>query len=878
VANARNDRGRARRSGPRPARRFTTTAIVAVGVLGGAAPEPALASVPAPIRRLQPSDDPWLDRRLAELSALGAAVPDAVSPRAWTATTFPAPGDPRPQVQTADQDTGPRRYAIDAGPLADILAKYEAVSGVSVTAPSELIRQVNSPGVSGLFTAAEALERILADTSIRFRFTGPLSAVLEVRVAADTVDVTANAPRVASPRYAAPLVETPQTIQVIPRALIEEQGATTLSEAMRNVPGITMQAGEGGGASNTSGDMFNMRGFSTANSLFVDGVRDDGLMSRDVFNLEQIEVFSGPTGSDVGRTNAAGYINLSTKTPTLETLRGGTFAVGEGAGVRATLDVNQPLALGPQGSFLGGSAVRVNALWLDGGVSGRDHVERGSQSIAPSLSLGLGTPTRVAVSAQITRQDNLADYGLPSAASPVGTFTAAGILATTPVDQATYYGSPGYDYDKVRQDGVTLRAEHDFSPQYTLRNQARYNSTAREAVITSIANPAAYNPASNLVTLSRQANDRHNWIVSNQTSLIARPVTGALRHDLSLGLDITSEHQSAPGLTGVGTREPVDLNHPDVFNPVVGMNITPSGVVSDGRTNTVAVYAFDAFDLGPRLRVSGGVRADSYDTTSHSVTAAGVVTDLSGRDTLLSGKAGVVVKLNDHGNVYASFGSSATPPGSANFQLNASPSNQNNPNVDPQESTNYEAGTKWDLAGNRLQLSGAYFWTENRNVIFVVDAAAVPPIFNQDDEQRVSGVALSVVGSITPRLDVNMSLQYLDSESRSQNPLTDGRRLLLTPDLSGSLWATYAIGRGVRAGGGVRYTDRVYVNAANTITVPSYAVGDALLEAPVGRHLTLRMNVYNLTDRVYVRNVNNNAGRYNRGTPRSILLTSAIRF
>ena len=118
-----------------------------------------------------------------------------------------------------------------------------------------------------------------------------------------------------SPKYQVPLRDIAQTIAVIPRAVMEEQGATTLSEALRNVPGITLQAGEGGGSSNTAGDMFNMRGFNASNSLFVDGVRDDGLISRDVFNLEQVEVFLGPTGSDIGRGTAAGYVNMTTKAP-----------------------------------------------------------------------------------------------------------------------------------------------------------------------------------------------------------------------------------------------------------------------------------------------------------------------------------------------------------------------------------------------------------------------------------------------------------------------------------------------------------------------------------------------------------------------------------
>ena len=115
----------------------------------------------------------------------------------------------------------------------------------------------------------------------------------------ESLEVTGRLPRVESPRYTTPLSATPQTIQVIPQAAMSEQGSFTLSDAMRNVPGITLQAGEGGGASGTAGDMFNMRGFSAANSLFVDNVRDDGLITRDVFNLEQVEVYLGPTG--IGR-------------------------------------------------------------------------------------------------------------------------------------------------------------------------------------------------------------------------------------------------------------------------------------------------------------------------------------------------------------------------------------------------------------------------------------------------------------------------------------------------------------------------------------------------------------------------------------------------
>ena len=176
------------------------------------------------------------------------------------------------------------------------------------------------PGCRACSPHSTRSARAIDGTSVTSRSTGPNSVSLEIRLASEAVDVTGTIPqpRPSSPIYSQPLIEVPQTIEVIPRAAMEAQGVTTLSEALRNVPGISLQAGEGGGASNTSGDMFNLRGFSASNSLFVDGVRDDGLMSRDVYNLEQIEVFMGPTGSDVGRGNAAGYVNMQTKAPLAE--------------------------------------------------------------------------------------------------------------------------------------------------------------------------------------------------------------------------------------------------------------------------------------------------------------------------------------------------------------------------------------------------------------------------------------------------------------------------------------------------------------------------------------------------------------------------------
>jgi catecholate siderophore receptor len=809
-------------------------------------------------------------RGTARLFVLGAAFM-ASTAIGRIATPVYAQGTATARSQTAV------RLDIPAGTLAEVARAFEAVTGLTVSYANEAIRDLPSPGVSGLFTPQRAIDQMLMGTGVSASFTAA-GVTFDIRTA-EFVAVAGRAPGVESPKYVAPLRDIPQTIAVVPRTVIEAQGATTLTEALRNVPGITLQAGEGGGASNTAGDMFNLRGFNAANSLFVDGVRDDGLISRDVFNLEQVEVFMGPTSSDVGRTTAAGYVNMQTKVPHVGSAYSASLGYGSGEQGRMTVDANMAVPPGQGDGWMSRAAVRLNALWQDGGVPGRDEVTHGVKAVAPSLALGLDTPTRVVVSAQILRQEDLPDYGIPGAAWMAAPLAPTTVRASTSVDQSNYYGSVDYDYDNASQNSYTARVEHDVSQTLGLRNQTRYNKTHREAVITAIQNVAAFNPATELVTLARQGNERENTIVSNQTSLIDRFSTGSLRHSASVGVEYTFEEQFAPALTGLGTRAPVSIFSPNPRDPVVGYAPARTGASSEGSTNTLALYAFDTVELDAKWQLSGGFRWEYYDTTFQAIDAAGLTTtDLDASDGLLSGKVGLLYRVNASGNVYASYGTAITPPGTANFTLSAQPNNQNNPSVEPQKSKNYEIGTKWDFANGRLSLNSAVFRTENENVIFTIDATAIPPLYNQDDAQRVNGATVGVMGRVTDRWEILANIGYLDSELQTQNAVNNGRRLTLTPKLSGSLWTTYRLPVRLTLGGGIRYTDAVFINAANTIRSPGYHVADALAEYEMNSHLSLRLNIYNLTDKTYVRNVNNNGGRFNPGQPRSAMVTSNVRF
>ena len=771
------------------------------------------------------------------------------------------------------------RYDIAAAPLSDVITAFERVSGVHVTLALASIGSIQSPGIAGAYDTEDALRAMVSGTGVRFRLTSPSIAVLDLATLAADVEVVGRAPEtvLSSPKYVVPLKDVPQTIAVVPRAVMDQQGSTTLTEALRNVAGITLQAGEGGGASRTTGDMFNMRGFSTNNSLFVDGVRNDGLIARDVFNIEQVEVFLGPTGSDVGRGTAGGYVNMATKTPHLGTGYSLQYGYGMPDRNRLVFDLNQPVAFGAAGTWLGTSSLRLNGVWQDSGVPGRDLVKLDTKGIAPSLALGLGSPTRVFVSEETLRENNLPDYGLPAAAWQANALTPTTVRVSQPVDQRNYYGNV-MDFDRGSEDNITVRVEHDFNARLTVRNQTLYNRTHREAIVTSIQNPAAYTPATNMVALSRQGNEQTNSILSNQTNLLGRFTMGKSRHAATGGVEHTTEAFDAPTVGGLGTVAPVNIYAPNPNAPIADFVPTETGASSHAQAHTIALYAFDAVDLNSKWQVNGGLRWEHYDTTFNTIGTNGIpTTDERAQDSLFSGKAALLYKITDAGNVYFSYGTTATPPGTANFTLSSAVNNQNNPNVKPQQAANYEVGSKWDLAGARASLTTAAFHTINENVIFTVDAAAVPPVYNQADSQTINGVTVGASGRVRTAWQVLANVSYLNGRMDSQG-VNDDRHLTLTPEWSGSAWTTYQLPKRVLIGGGVRASGSVFIDAANTIRQPGYHVIDGLAEYEVNTHLTLRLNLRNLTNETYIVSVNNNGGRYNPGNPRSAQVTSVIRF
>ncbi len=411
----------------------------------------------------------------------------------------------------------------------------------------------------------------------------------------DKVEVIGQAQKrqSASPKFTQPLLDTTQTINIIDSELFNQQGATSLTEALRNSPGVgTFYVGENG--STTTGDAIYMRGFDSSSSIYVDGVRDLGSITRDVFNLEQIEVAKGPAGTDYGRSAPTGAINLITKRPFLRDATSATLSVGTDDQKRATADFNQVIGQG--------AAFRLNLMAQDSGVPGRDHIENQRYGIAPSLAFGLDGDTQYYIDLLHVEQDNIPDggvftIGLPGYTSPDPDRPELGLAP--PVDPEYFYGTTS-DYDDVTADMATFVIDHAFSDDASLRNTLRWGRTRQDYLLTSYRGSADYihtpdinNPATWTIERSIPTFKNHrNEILTNQTNLSVH-LDGSVQQDISTGIELTREELRTLDRSVLGDSAWPEAN---IYNPepdVTGLAWFYSGGRGDGRTDTVAAYVFE---------------------------------------------------------------------------------------------------------------------------------------------------------------------------------------------------------------------------------------------------------------------------------------------
>src|SRR5450830_1644095 len=705
----------------------------------------------------------------------------------------------------------------------------------------------------------------------------------------------------ANDKFTAPLLDTPKAVTVIPTAVIAQTGAVSLTEALRTVPGITVGAGEGG---NPVGDNLFIRGYNAQKDTYVDGIRDTGSASREIFALEQVEVVKGPNSAYGGRSSAGGGVNLVSKTAKNENFSNATVGIGSAKYRRVTADLNRTIG--------DNAAVRLNVMGHDAHVAGRNEINGDRWGIAPSVTFGLKGPTTVALSYYHMESSELPDTGIPFnnpfSTGPNVPKNGNGTPIAVPRD--TFYGLVNRDFRDTETDIGTIDIKHDFGNGLTFRNVTRYGRNTNDYVWTqpddSKGNTVLYG------TVWRRANTRVTQTdsLANTSALTGSRTIGGIKHSFTTGLEIGREETDRSSyLFTPGTNNPLTktftcptsgaetlYNCAPLLNPNANDPWVYSRSVSPARTNvhtnTRSAYVFDTIEFTPQWLLNLGLRWDDFrsklDVPAYTLNdTATAAQHAEVKSNFTNYQAGLVYKPSVNSSVYASYGTSSTPPGNdggdGSDALSATVYN-----LKPQDSKNFELGTKWEVLARRLSVSAALFKSEMNNARVTAPDGTTQNV----GKKSVEGLELGVSGNITPNWMVFGGYTWLDGKVDDNGYVNsaatgapanwvaspyNGNVFPTTPKNSASLWTSYAVLPGVTVGGGVNYVSKVYANINNTKYAPGYTRFDAMASYDVNKNITLQLNIQNLTDKLYFDKVS--SPHYAGVAPgRSATLTANFKF
>ena len=643
-----------------------------------------------------------------------------------------------------------------------------------------------------------------------------------------------------------PLVNAPKTVSTVTRQLMDDQGVTTVSGALRNVPGVSLAAGEGG----NQGDNLNIRGFSARNDFFIDGMRDFGNYFRDPFNLENIEVIQGPSSALFGRGSTGGAIQQSSKQAFLGSKTEGTLMLGTNKTTRGTADVNTKIG--------DTSAFRLNAMANRNEVAERDATLYRRAGFAPSLAFGLGTDTRLNISHLYQAEDNIPDYGIPFfKGEPVNT------------NRNNFYGFKNHDHLKTDVNISTVKFEHDLSNDTTIRNQTRYARYFRDVQVTE----PQMSTSDTTVSRSIKARTSVETYLGNQTDISNKFETFGLKHNTILGVALETESSDPTSISysGVPSTTVQDPNNSADFSYTSKTTTT-----TKTKLDTMAVYLADTIKIGDKWELSLGSRFDKLQTSYDSF-SSGTRTILSRNDNLLSYNGGLVYKPASNGSIYISHGTSFNPSAEA-LSLSTSTAS-----VAPEKNTVYEVGTKWDLFKKRLSTTFAVFRADKDNARENTGLTSN----TLSGSQRVYGLQAQVTGKITEKLQLIAGYAYLDGRVTQSliNPDYKNRALSNTPEHSFNLFATYKVTPKLEVGGGGNYISERYVNptsSADALTgtvrkIPGYVAFNAMAKYPLNKNIDLQLNINNITNKYYFDQIRGNNAAV-PGEGRVVLLTTKVKF
>jgi catecholate siderophore receptor len=757
-------------------------------------------------------------------------------------------------------------FKIPAGPIDSVIAEFQRLTGLKVIMGEPEIGKIQTNGVAGSMSVEKAVDALLAGTKIRATF-GPKTLTLNISQVSYQVSVTGDT-MLASPKSTQPLRDTPQTVAVIPQQLFNQQGATTLREVLRNTPGITMSIGEGGSGGTSSGDNVLIRGFSARNDIYVDGTRDVGLVNRDSFNLETVEVAKGPGGVTAGRGATGGSINLVTKQASLFNAASVRITGGTADTKRGTLDVNR--AINDK------IAVRVNGMWQDSGYAGRDVAKYKSWGFSPAISFGLGTPTQVTLNYSRMKQNNTPDWGIPTLLPDVA---IANHVTVNDLDWSNYYGIASRDFEKTTSDLVTATLSHKISAAMRVRNLTRFGKNYRDSVMqaprpaTTTAGQGPEDPGynKNVAQLRRsdvkfQNRDDKNF--TNQTDFSSTFRTGDLTHAFDAGVEITREWQPTYAMIDnfAFGRPPVT----DLFNPTPYDTYRPSlvrsGASTDATSNTNAVYDFDNIKF-KQLAFDLGLRYDDVSAKYTNVTTANVTTNFNRTDKVTTGRASILFKPVPAGTLYAAYSTAFYPSFDGTLGITLAATGLNSSSLTPEMMENIEGGAKWVLR-QLLLVQAAVFQMEKTNAR-TVDGAGNQVLAG---DQRVRGAEFNVTGHIMPNWSVFSGLSLMRGKVIASGVAVEvGSELAYVPHVSFNFFTSYEWPKGLSIGAGVNHESGHFHNqtggflfVSGATAQPKYVENAAVIQDKtefwtanamaayaVNKHLNLQANLNNIFNERY---------------------------
>ena len=664
------------------------------------------------------------------------------------------------------------------------------------------------------------------------------------------------------------LRDIPQSVTVMTEKLMQDRNLDDFREVLRTTAGVTFQAGE------TGEEDVRLRGFSlgTAGDIYRDGLRDAPLIERDTFNDDRVEVIKGSASMLFGKGSTGGVVNQVSKQPFLMTQHEASVTLGNGNQKRVQGDFNWQTGQD--------AALRLNLLGYDADNWGARQRKLG---VAPTFRWGIGTRNEFSVGLYHLEVDGRPNYNHPW-------FIRDGRIVPTLPAQSFY----GLDSDKQNSAStyLTLGHTHRFDDGGQLKTQLRHGRYERDLWASAI----------RFGTTNGQPTTLDNW--GPGTQILRTPKGRVGRSDLT---QLQSDYSNTYHWGG---REHRLIAGIDLYNDDARRNNNfagaPSGLTTTvGQPNTgdwradtrgdpvyntfrardLGLYVQDTVAITHTLKLVAGVRFDhfkgSYDIAA-ATAASGALTPGYRFDksaSLWSPRFGLLYQPSEMASYYVSYGTSYNTSGDAYQFTPASPSNAL-ANTPAEKSRNIEIGGKWDVLEQRVSLGAALFYSEKYNERNQdPDSAAQQYLLS--GKRHAAGVELNAAGRITPAWDVFWNHTWIPSARIDQSnqvlaaggggAQVQGDRPALTPRHSGSLWTTYRVNPKLRLGLGANYRGSQNPEGNRAVLAPGFVTLDVMAEYALAEMTTLKLNVSNLTDKLYADTLYR--GFYGPGQPRRIQLT-----